>query len=140
MDRLWLEELEGTRWAGHGELWLDPLGNEAATHDCTLEVGSRELVYTWFYDGQPQRGVLSFADTVRWQDTFHQANGAELTPADGPGSLFAGGYAYSVPDSPAWHWRVLLSERPTGELVLQMTNIAPWGEEGRAVRMTFSRS
>jgi hypothetical protein len=32
-----------------------------------------------------------------------------------------------------------LSERPSGELVLQMTNVAPWGEEQRAVRMVFTR-
>jgi hypothetical protein len=38
-----------------------------------------------------------------------------------------------------WGWRIGLSLRaPTGELVLRMTNIAPWGEEARAVRMTCS--
>jgi len=40
-----------------------------------------------------------------------------------------------------WGWRIALCHRaPTGELVLQMTNIAPWGEEARAVRMTAKRS
>jgi hypothetical protein len=34
-----------------------------------------------------------------------------------------------------WGWRVHVSVRPTGELVLQMTNVCPWGEDGRAVRM-----
>jgi hypothetical protein len=39
-----------------------------------------------------------------------------------------------------WGWRTALSLRtPTDELVLQMTNIAPWGEEARAVRMTCGR-
>jgi hypothetical protein len=33
----------------------------------------------------------------------------------------------------------LVLRPPAGELVLQMTNITPWGEEARAVRMTFTR-
>ena len=40
-----------------------------------------------------------------------------------------------------WGWRINLCFRePTGELVLQMTNIAPWGEEARAVRMVCKRT
>ena len=39
-----------------------------------------------------------------------------------------------------WRWRIGLSVRePSGELVLQMTNVAPWGEETRAVRMICTR-
>ena len=30
--------------------------------------------------------------------------------------------------------------RPDESLVVQMTNIAPWGEEGRAVRFTLTRA
>ena len=45
---------------------------------------------------------------------------------------------------PRWGWRMMLSLRPPFEgapesLVLQMTNIAPWGEEARAVRMVAAR-
>jgi hypothetical protein len=42
---------------------------------------------------------------------------------------------YSAGDGTDWAWRISLSQRPGGELVLQMTNITPWGERGRAVRM-----
>ena len=39
-----------------------------------------------------------------------------------------------------WGWRIIVCFRaPTGEPVVQMTNIAPWGEEVRAVRMTCHR-
>jgi len=38
-------------------------------------------------------------------------------------------------EGPPWGWRVAVAHRPSGELVLQMTNIKPWGEDGRAVRM-----
>ena len=44
-------------------------------------------------------------------------------------------------DGPPWGWRTKLSLRAMGGegLVLQMTNIAPWGESGRAVRMVATR-
>ena len=48
-------------------------------------------------------------------------------------------HEYQVGDEPNWVWCSILSKRPDGALVLQMTNIAPWGEEGRAVRMVFYR-
>jgi hypothetical protein len=34
-----LRDLEGTRWTGRAELWLDPAGNDAIPSDCALEVG-----------------------------------------------------------------------------------------------------
>ena len=42
-------------------------------------------------------------------------------------------------EGPDWGWRTSVAQRPSGELVLQMTNIAPWGERARAVRMVFAR-
>lgn len=53
--------------------------------------------------------------------------------------LFTVKSTYEVPSNPNWGWQSKLTELPDGTLVLQMTNIAPWGEEGRAVRMIFSR-
>ncbi|CAN5765170.1 hypothetical protein BH24CHL6_BH24CHL6_16730 [soil metagenome] len=35
-----LSNLGGTEWVGTGELWLDPLGNEAQLYECTLSVGA----------------------------------------------------------------------------------------------------
>lgn len=48
-------------------------------------------------------------------------------------------FAYPAPEGPDWGWRIAVCERPSGELVLQMTNVTPWGEEARAVRMVFRR-
>ena len=85
-----LNDLAGTRWQGRGELWLDPLGDQAAVCDCTLAVQDGAVTYHWSHESTPHTGTLAL--------------------------------------------------RPTGELVLQMTNVAPWGEEVRAVRMTCARS
>jgi hypothetical protein len=48
-------------------------------------------------------------------------------------------HTYDVPSTLSWGWESKLTERPDDSLVLQMTNIAPWGEEDRAVRMLFAR-
>ena len=50
-------------------------------------------------------------------------------------ALFTVQGTYGAGEGPDWGWRSQLSVRPlgAGQLVLQMTNIAPWGEETRAV-------
>ena len=104
-----LSAFEGTSWTGTAELWLDPLGDEGVSSDCTISIEKDRVRYTWSHEGKS-----------------HQGSGAaelfQVAGSYGPGS--------------EWGWRTGLSFRaPTGELVLQMTNIAPWGEEARAVRM-----
>ena len=131
----WIADHKGTTWSGESELWVDPSGNDAAVSDATLRVGAEELVYTWFYEGAEQSGELRWSgDAVQWKDSWHQPEGVVLTAVAGHGSLLAAEYSYAAGSGPDWHWRIKLAERPDGSLVLQMTNIAPWGEEARAVR------
>jgi hypothetical protein len=135
-----LEELANTRWRGTGELWLDPLGDEAHRYDCTLAVGTDAIEYTWSHEGQPHQGRIELRDgSARWSDGWHQPQQVDCRAVPGAWGLLALHYSYSAPGSPDWGWRITLSQRPTGELVLQMTNIAPWGEEARAVRMLLTR-
>ena len=134
-----LEKLVGTNWTGTGELWLDPLGNEAHRYECTLAIAADSLRYTWSYEGKAHEGVITPRDgAVTWSDSWHQqtaVEGRELRDAWG---LLTYHYTYAA-GGPDWGWRTTLSQRPTDELVIQMTNITPWGEEGRAVRMIFTR-
>lgn len=131
----WIDEYNDTAWSGESELWVDPMGNDAQVSDATLGVRAGEIVYTWAYEGAEQSGELRLTgDTLYWRDTWHQPEGVALSPVPGHGSLIAGEYSYPAGNGPDWHWRIKLAERPDGALVLQMTNIAPWGEEARAVR------
>lgn len=140
MARDEVAKLAGTEWVGTGELWLDPLGNEAIRHECTLSVAAGSVRYTWVYEGKPQEGTITLRDRgATWCDSWHQGKPAECADVAGAWGLFALQYAYSAPGSPDWGWRIALAQRPSGELVLQMTNITPWGEEARAVRMVFTR-
>lgn len=134
-----LSELKGTRWRGSSELWLDPLGDQAARCDCTIAVEGGALHYRWSHDGKAHEGSLSLRDGgADFKDTFHQPEPMLCRTVEGaPGLLQVQG---SYGPEAEWGWRIGLSLRaPTGELVLQMTNIAPWGEEARAVRMVCQR-
>jgi len=136
----WLDDLQATEWTGTGELWLDPEGNKEDRYDCSLRFEPDSLHYTWSYEGQTKEGSFTFnEDGAVWIDSWHQPDPAKCAIVPKVWGLFTVEHSYEVPSSPSWGWRSKLSERPNGELALQMTNIAPWGEEGRAVRMTFTR-
>jgi len=134
-----LAELEGTQWTGTAELWLDPLGNDVQKSDCTMTIEPREVLYTWSHEGKEHQGSVALReDGADFTDTWHQPETMRCEPVGGALGIFQVQGQYG-PDS-EWRWRIGLSLRtPTGELVLQMTNIAPWGEEARAVRMTATR-
>lgn len=135
-----LKDLVGTSWSGRGELWLDPLGNEAHTYDCKLAIRENVIEYHWSYDGAAHTGTLALRPGgADFTDTFHSRETMRFTTVADTRALVDLVGSYPAPEGPPWGWRIALSQRPTGELVLQMTNITPWGEDGRAVRMVYTR-
>lgn len=135
-----LSDLDGTRWVGVSELWLDPLGDEVIRGRCTISVEGSSVRYTWTHEGEEHAGTVTVVeDGAEFSDTWHQPEPMPLSPVlEGWGILNVMG-TYG-PDGD-WGWRIGLSYRtPTDELVLQMTNVAPWGEEVRAVRMACQRA
>ena len=97
------------------------------------------LRYTWSHEGEPHEGSVTLRDAgAHFTDSWHQKEPLPCKRLGEAPGLFQVLGRYG-PDAD-WGWRIGLSLRaPTGELVLQMTNIAPWGEEARAVRMVGSR-
>jgi hypothetical protein len=132
-----LKELAGSKWEGKAELWEDPLGNTVQACDCTITVDDGGLSYTWSYQGKPHEGRLEIAGegSATFRDSWHQQEPQACEPEES-WALAAFRYTYME----EWGWRIRVCHRkPTGELVLQMTNVAPWGEEARAVRMVAAR-
>jgi hypothetical protein len=134
-----LAELAGTKWEGDAELWLDPAGDQASRCACTLAVEAGGVGYGWSHEGQPHTGRLALREGgADFTDTFHSPSPMRFRAAPSPRGLLDlfGTYPAGGED---WGWRITLSLRPSGELVLQMSNVTPWGEEGRAVRMVCRR-
>lgn len=141
-----LRDLAGTSWQGHSELFLDPLGNDAHMSACTLHVEPDGVRYSWEHEGKRHEGriTVSLAGGA-FTDTFHNPTEMQCEVSDRVRGLFDLVGSYPAPEGPPWGWRLMLSLRPPygGQpeaLLLQMTNIAPWGEEARAVRMTAHRA
>jgi hypothetical protein len=134
-----LNQLVGSRWKGESELWLDPAGNEVQTSPCTIAIDDGVVRYTWQYQGQTHEGSYALRDGgADFTDTWHSPSAMACDNVDGWGLLEVAG-TYAAGDGPPWGWQTTLSLRPTGELILQMTNVTPWGEHGRAVRMVCQR-
>ncbi|HVY49405.1 MAG TPA: hypothetical protein VHB21_26115 [Minicystis sp.] len=141
MARAEIEPLIGSKWVGRGELWLDRLGNEAHVYDCSAAIERDAFTYRWSREGKQHEGSIALdADGATFRDSFHSESAVRCAPVAGAWGLFAVHFTFAVGDGPPWGWRVQLSRRPSGELVLQMTNVLPWGEETRAVRMIFARA
>jgi hypothetical protein len=134
-----LRDLAGTRWSGQAELWLDPAGDQAARSDCSVELEGDAVRYRWSHEGKPHTGQLLLrAGGAEFSDTFHSPSAMAFAAVPGSRALVDVRGTYSG-GGEEWGWRITLSRRPDGALVLQMTNVAPWGEEGRAVRMVCQR-
>jgi hypothetical protein len=135
-----LADLTGSGWHGTAELWLDPLGDQAVRSDCTMAIEPDLIRYTWSHEGQAHRGSIALrADGADFTDTFHQAEPMPCGHVPDARGLVQVVGRYG-PDM-EWGWRIALALRDsTDELVLQMTNVCPWGEEVRAVRMICERT
>lgn len=140
-SRMTLRELANTQWIGQGELWLDRVGNEAHLCECKIELQEAAIHYHWSYEGKPQTGRIELRpDGADFTDSWHSPTPMAFSTGANRWSLVDVIGTYRAGDGPDWGWRITLSHRPSDELVLQMTNITPWGEEGRAVRMTCKRA
>ena len=137
-----LRDLEGSKWVGKNELWIDELNNNAIMSDCTVRVEPNRVAYTWSYEGKPHEGSVTLRDgAAEFVDSFHSSKPMAMTPTAGSWALLDVHGTYVMGDGPPWGWRIYVSVRPGGdELVVQMTNINPWGEDGRAVRMICKRA
>jgi hypothetical protein len=134
-----LAEIEGTKWTGNSELWLDPLGDQAIRSDCTIAIDGGVVRYTWSHEDKGHEGSITLRDYgADFADSWHQPEPLKcLRVLDGQGLFQVEGRYGPEQD---WRWRIGLSLRASsGELVLQMTNVTSWGEEVRAVRMICKR-
>ena len=132
-----LERAAGA-YAGTNWLWFqDPnVPEESATE---LEVAGDRIAYTWSYRGAPQNGVMEFAfdgdaATMTWTDTWHAKE-----PIVCPGARTDDRIEVTGTYGPGWSWRTEVTLPSDDELLVEMFNISPDGEEQIAVRMRGPR-
>lgn len=140
MDLPRIETVTNTDWTGQGELWLDPLGDEAHRFACTARLEPGSLSYTWAFKGAEKTGRVTWLpEGGQFLDSFHQETLVACQALGRSKAEVGLTYEYPAPPGPNWGWHIFIFLRPNHQLVLQMTNVAPWGEEVRATRMVFER-
>ena len=123
------------RFTGQKQLYLEP-GADAIVCDAEFDVSAEAIKYRWSYKDKPQEGSISLTgEGASYHDTWHQSTPATATSVDVGGALVAVSLRYAEEGDTAWVWRIVLSQRPSGEVVLQMFNKTPWGEDGLAVNI-----
>ncbi len=136
-------------WTGRSTLYLDPQG-EGDTHPSRAEIvpaangKALRVDYEWEVEAQVERGSLLIERDLTqpgfraaWVDSWHQDRTMMILTGDTPEAVDFRG-TYQAEGYPAWGWRIRL-EADGQRLRLLMFNIAPEGEEARAVVGEYER-
>lgn len=139
-------------WAGESQLHLSWLreGERVVKSPSSLRVQSdpnnafATVTYTWTHDGEEQFGSLLIAAdeaavaTGGWTDSWHQSSGVMALKGEAKATVNLNGH-YSVAGHGDWGWRIQIS-RNGSDLVFEMFNISPEGEEEWAVKAVYRAS
>jgi hypothetical protein len=147
----WLPLRAGS-WRATNRLWFTPTSDVIESPIAlTLDVAVGDVVcalrYEWTYDDAVHTGILlvhdpagATAPDMVWSDSFH--TGSTLMPfrqgERTDTSIVATG-SYAAPPGPDWGWRIALISETSNDLLIQMYNITPTGEEGLAVEARLTR-
>lgn len=133
-----LMERAAGNYTGANWLWFEnpEVPEESAT---TIDVAGNEIRYAWEFRGQAQTGVMAFSFegdgvSAHWTDTWHAKE-----PIVCPGTRTRDRIEVVGTYGPGWSWRTELSMPSADELLVEMFNISPEGEEQIAVRMRGAR-
>ena len=77
--------------------------------------------------------------TVDWNDTWHAKDSMRCAGTLTSEALIVE-TSYSAGDGPDWHWRTEVRTPSGDELLIEMYNITPEGDEQIAVRLRAKRS
>ena len=87
--------------------------------------------YSYVVRLKPHEGSLTVTDAgADFTDTWHQPTNMPCLRAGRGRALLEVSGTYGAGAGPDWGWTTKIALRPSGELVIQMTNITPWGETG----------
>ena len=122
-------------YGGEKKLWLTP-GSDPSICSAEVEIDATRIQYRWSYEGKPHKGVVTLTEGgASFVDSWHQATAMQAAPHPSNNAILSVSYCYAGEGPTGWIWRISLCQRPTGEVVLQMINTTPWGEDCLAVEI-----
>ena len=123
------------KYTGQHKLWMDH-DKPPILGDITATLEDGVLRWRWAFKDKHHEGQLHL-DGSSWNDSFHQNEPQALELEPSRGARVAAGYVYGPTDQP-WSWRISVSDRPDGSMLVQMTNFTPWGEGHPAVEWVLT--
>ena len=130
-------------FVGSNRLWFMP-GTPAHVSDGTLIVAADRVSVRWAHEGVPKEGELVLTGPPQscrgdFTDTFHAASGLILHGhAQGSTDLLY--CTWSMGDSPAWGWRIVLDWYAPDQVSFRMFVVKPDGREALSVDLLGTRA
>ncbi len=140
-------------WEGTTKTWFEPgvLADESPIRGTTRSILDGRFIlheYNSSLKGKPLSGVATFGFDLTtgtyqcaWVDSFHMSTAILLSEStNSAGKLFSALGSYGVPGvAERWGWKTEIEMPDDNKLAITMFNIAPSGEEAKAVETIYTR-
>lgn len=143
-----LKSLEGN-WEGITRVWFEPgiLADESpckGTFKSILDGRFLLHEYKGSLEGKPVEGLALYGCSLpdgtlqsAWVDSFHNGTNIMFSTNNTMAAPFSVLGKYG--EEPSWGWRTVINHENENKLIITMYNIAPGGNDEKAVETVYER-